>query len=44
MSHNNIRRPVKALSPRFAETKTEKGRYFDGQGLFLWVAKNGAKQ
>ena len=39
-----IRRPVKALSPRFVETVGEPGKYFDGQGLFLRVANNGAKQ
>lgn len=38
------RRPAKALSPRFVETVTDPGKYFDGQGLFLRVAKNGAKQ
>ena len=44
VSRENIRRPQKALSPRFVETATEPGKYFDGQGLFLRVAKNGAKQ
>ena len=38
-------RPQKcALSPRFVETVTEPGKYFDGHGLFLRVAKNGARQ
>ncbi|MCZ0813212.1 MAG: Arm DNA-binding domain-containing protein [Pseudomonadota bacterium] len=32
------------MSARFVETVTEPGRYFDGQGLFLRVAKNGARQ
>ncbi|MGP6089859.1 tyrosine-type recombinase/integrase [Antarctobacter jejuensis] len=44
MPRENIRRPEKALSPRFVETVTDPGKYFDGQGLFLRVAKNGAKQ
>lgn len=39
-----IRRPEKALTARFVETVTAPGKYFDGQGLFLRVAKNGAKQ
>lgn len=44
MSLENIRTPQKALSARFVETVTEPGKYFDGQGLFLRVAKNGARQ
>ncbi|MGB0499279.1 MAG: tyrosine-type recombinase/integrase [Rubricella sp.] len=40
----SIRKPEKALSARFVATVTEPGKYFDGQGLFLRVAKNGAKQ
>lgn len=44
MGRENIRRPQKALSARFVESVTEPGKYFDGQGLFLRVAKNGAKQ
>ncbi|MEW9922087.1 tyrosine-type recombinase/integrase [Marimonas sp. MJW-29] len=44
MRRENIRRPEKALSARFVETVTEPGKYFDGQGLFLRVAKNGARQ
>lgn len=44
MSRENIRVPEKALSARFVETVTEPGKYFDGQGLFLRVAKNGARQ
>lgn len=39
-----IRRPEKALSARFVETVTEPGKHFDGHGLFLRVAPNGAKQ
>lgn len=30
--------------PRFVETVSEPGKYFDGQGLILRVAKNGARQ
>jgi integrase len=44
MGRENIRRPQKALSARFVESVTEPGKYFDGQGLFLRVAPNGAKQ
>jgi integrase len=44
MPRANIRRPEKALSPRFVETVTKPGKYFDGHGLFLRVTKNGAKQ
>ncbi len=44
MPQGNCRRPEKALSPRFVETVNEPGKYFDGQGLLLRVAKNGAKQ
>jgi len=40
----NIRRPERALSARFVETVATPGKYFDGQGLFLRVAKNGSKQ
>lgn len=39
-----IRKPQKALSARFVETVTEPGKYFDGQGLFLRVQPNGARQ
>ncbi|WP_050931438.1 tyrosine-type recombinase/integrase [Aestuariivita boseongensis] len=44
MSRECIRTPERALSARFVETVTEPGKYFDGQGLFLRVAKNGARQ
>jgi integrase len=44
MPRENIRRPEKVLSARFVETVTDPGKYFDGHGLFLRVAKNGAKQ
>lgn len=44
MPRENIRTPERALSARFVETVTEPGKYFDGQGLFLRVAKNGARQ
>jgi hypothetical protein len=42
MPRENIRRPEKALSARQVETVTQPGKYFDGHGLFLRVAKNGA--
>lgn len=41
---SSSRRPAKALSSRFVETVKEPGKYFDGQGLILRVAKNGARQ
>lgn len=44
MPQENCRRPERALSARRVETITEPGKYFDGQGLFLRVAKNGARQ
>lgn len=44
MAGDNIRRPERALSARFVETVTNPGKHFDGQGLFLRVSKNGAKQ
>lgn len=44
MTTKGIRKPQKALSPRFVETVTEPGKYFDGQGLFLRVQPNGSKQ
>ena len=44
MARESIRKPEKALSVRFVETVKEPGKYFDGQGLFLRVAKNGARQ
>lgn len=44
MARENIRTPERALSARFVETVTQPGKYFDGQGLFLRVAKNGARQ
>jgi integrase len=44
LPRENIRAPEKALSARFVETVNEPGKYFDGQGLFLRVAKNGARQ
>lgn len=39
-----LRKPEKALSARFVETVTKPGKYFDGHGLFLRVAPNGARQ
>jgi integrase len=44
MAQTNIRKPERALSARFVETVAEPGKYFDGQGLFLRVAPNGARQ
>ncbi|MHA7887969.1 tyrosine-type recombinase/integrase [Roseicyclus sp.] len=44
MARGNIRTPEKALSARFVETVTKPGKYFDGHGLFLRVAKSGARQ
>ena len=44
MSRENIRTPERALSARFVETVKEPGKYFDGHGLILRVAKNGARQ
>ena len=44
MADKAIRRPEKALSPRFVETVTEPGKHFDGQGLYLRVQPNGARQ
>ena len=38
------RRPAKPLSGRFVETVSKPGKYFDGQGLFLRVSKNGSRQ
>jgi integrase len=40
----SVRRPQKALSARQVETVSKPGKYFDGHGLFLRVARNGAKQ
>lgn len=37
------RRPEKALSAVFVRQVSAPGRYFDGQGLFLRVADNGAR-
>lgn len=44
MAEKGLRRPEKALSPRFVETVTEPGKHFDGHGLFLRVHPNGSKQ
>lgn len=44
MEEKGLRRPEKALSPRFVETVTEPGKHFDGHGLFLRVQPNGSKQ
>ncbi|KIN68450.1 Site-specific recombinase, phage integrase family [Sulfitobacter donghicola DSW-25 = KCTC 12864 = JCM 14565] len=39
-----IRTPKKALTAAFVRTVTEAGKHFDGNGLFLKVKANGAKQ
>ena len=44
VAQENCRKPERALSARFVETVTAPGKYFDGHGLFLRVAKNGARQ
>lgn len=44
MAEKAIRRPQKALNARFVDTVTEPGKHFDGNGLFLRVQPNGAKQ
>ena len=44
VARENCRKPERALSARFVETVTAPGKYFDGHGLFLRVAKNGARQ
>ncbi len=44
MAGTGIRKPQKALTARFVDTVTEPGKHFDGQGLFLRVQPNGAKQ
>jgi len=44
MATKGIRKPQKALTARFVETVIEPGKYFDGQGLFLRVQPNGARQ
>ena len=44
MADAGMRKPQKALTARFVDTVTESGKYFDGQGLFLRVQPNGAKQ
>lgn len=38
------RRPEKALTAQFVRTVNEPGKHFDGNGLFLRVLPNGAKQ
>lgn len=40
----STRSPERALSARFVETVSSPGKYFDGNGLYLRVAKNGARQ
>jgi integrase len=40
----STRRPAKVLTARFVETVKLPGKYFDGQGLFLRVEKNGSRR
>ena len=44
MADAGIRKPQKVLTARFVDTVTEPGKHFDGQGLFLRVQPNGARQ
>lgn len=44
MTTVGIRTPKKTLTAAFVRTATEAGKYFDGNGLFLRVKTNGAKQ
>jgi len=44
MATKGIRKPQRALTARLVESVTEPGKYFDGQGLFLRVQPNGARQ
>ncbi|WP_050526388.1 tyrosine-type recombinase/integrase [Pseudorhodobacter aquimaris] len=44
MAETGIRTPKKALTAAFVRTTTEAGKHFDGNGLFLKVKTNGAKQ
>lgn len=44
MATKGIRKPQQALTARLVETVTKPGKYFDGQGLFLRVQPNGARQ
>lgn len=44
MSLSITRQPQKVLTARFVETVSKPGKYFDGQGLFLRVSANGARQ
>lgn len=41
--HSLNRRPDKALTAQFVRTVQEPGKYFDGQGLYLRVEKNGTR-
>jgi integrase len=44
MAETGTRTPKKALTAAFVRTANEPGKYFDGNGLFLKVKDNGAKQ
>ena len=44
MTTEGIRTPKKALTAAFVRTVMEAGKHFDGNGLYLFVKDNGAKQ
>ena len=44
MTKSGIRTPKKALTAAYVRTVTQAGKHFDGNGLFLKVKANGAKQ
>ncbi|WP_458790946.1 Arm DNA-binding domain-containing protein [Yoonia sp. MH D7] len=39
-----IRTPAKALTAAYVRSATKTGKHFDGNGLYLFVKPNGAKQ
>lgn len=44
MTTTGIRTPKKALTAAFVRTESKAGKHFDGNGLYLKVKPNGAKQ
>lgn len=44
MGTSGIRTPAKALTAAFVRSVADAGKYFDGNGLYLFVKPNGAKQ
>lgn len=44
MPSSGIRTPKKALTAAFVRSTTATGKHFDGNGLYLFVKPNGAKQ